>query len=65
MRHTERETLLQALCTLAFALAERGHIWTPEQWAVYEEAIRVVEAEQPYGPLKLSINADGRVMATA
>ena len=64
MRHTERETLLQALCTLAFALAERGHIWTPEQWRLYEASVNIVEAEQPYDPLKLSINADGRVVAT-
>ena len=64
MKTVDQQLLLQALCALGLALAEKGHIWTPEQRRFFERAVRIVEAEQPYDPLKLSINAEGRVVAT-
>ena len=38
------KAILDALDMLGLALAEHGHVWTPEERAAYEKAVKIASA---------------------
>ena len=39
------KAILDALDMLGLALAEHGHVWTPEERAAYEEAVKTASVD--------------------